>query len=260
MRSDDVQYVQEQYATENNLAIRIRTHTLYTEPEQDFTAWVLDQVAWRGDELVVDVGCGAGAYVAAAQMRAGRYVAGDLSLGMLRAVDAPARLNLDAQHLPFAGDRVDVLLANHILYHVPDKERALAEFARVLRPGGVLLAATNSAENMRELSDLLAQAARKAGLDSAAPVPLSFTLESGGPLLRRHFANVERHDLPAALVFPEVQPVLDYLATSPRFLGAFAAEDEQSWRLLRELVEAEIVAHGAFRVNKLTGVFRCWND
>jgi len=261
MRSDDADYVKEQYATDNNLAIRIRTHELYTEPKRDFTAWVLDQIAWRGDELVVDVGCGAGAYVEAVQARAHRYIAGDLSHGMLQAIAAPTRVNLDAQRLPIAGSSIDVLLANHMLYHVPDKERAIAEFARVLRPGGKLLAATNSASTMMELPRLAQQLATQLGRESEpAWSPLEFTLENGAAFLQRHFARVERIDLPSALVFREAQPLIDYVATSPRSMGGFDEDDEDLWGVLRELVEAEIAARGAFRVNKLTGVFRCWND
>jgi len=41
--------------------------------------------------------------------------------------------------LPFAGDRFDVVLCNHVIEHVPDATRALAELSRVLRPGGLLI-------------------------------------------------------------------------------------------------------------------------
>jgi predicted TPR repeat methyltransferase len=65
--------------------------------------WVLDQISWRGDERAVDVGCGAGAYAAAARARTRHYVAGDLSAGMLRGIDTPDRLNLDAQRSAVPG-------------------------------------------------------------------------------------------------------------------------------------------------------------
>src|SRR5690606_21738048 len=142
-------------------------------------------------------------YGEAVQARTPHYVASDLSHGMLQAIAAPSRVNLDAQRLPIAGGSVDVLLANHMLYHVPDKERALAEFARVLRPGGVLLAATNSAQNMMELSELLQRVAARLGVATLPPVPINFTLENGGALLQHHFGHVQRIDLPGALVFRE---------------------------------------------------------
>jgi SAM-dependent methyltransferase len=264
IQCDDPQYLKEQYAKDANLATRIRTHELYTEPRLDFTAWVLDQIAWRGDERVLDVGCGAGGYVAAVLARTPHYTAGDISIGMLRTISAPARVNLDAQRLPLTGGTFDVLLANHMIYHLPDQDRAGADFARVLRPGGILIAATNSAHNMEELRDLVRRAAdRLRVVRPINPYPaLSFTVENGAELLRRHFEHVELRKLVSALVFPAVQPVLDYLATSPEFyLGLLPEEMEagRAWQLLRELLEEKIAQQGTFRVNKLSGVFTCWN-
>ncbi|MDT8306696.1 MAG: methyltransferase domain-containing protein [Anaerolineae bacterium] len=264
IQCSDPKYIKEQYAEETNLATRIRTHELYTEPRVDFTGWILEQIGWRGDERVLDAGCGAGTYVAPVLERTSHYVAGDLSPGMLRQVRTPARVNLDVQDLPFASSHFDVVLANHMIYHLPDQDRAVAGFARVLRTGGVLIAATNSAHNMQELRDLVRLAADR--LHVARPVnpfpALDFTVENGAELLSRHFDRVELQKLASALVFPAAQPVLDYLATSPRFyLGLLPEEVEEgrAWQVLRDLVEAEIAHHGAFRVNKLSGVFICWN-
>ena len=262
---DERRYVQAQYADDRNLSTRIRTHELYIEPSIDYAGWVLDHISWRGDELTVDVGCGAGAYAAAVQSRTRCYIAADLSPGMLRGITAPERVNVDAQALPFAEGSADVLLANHMIYHLPDQERAVAGFARVLRPGGSLLAATNSAGNMAEMRELVREAARRLGIvrDADPYTPLSFTLENGAALLRRHFAHVERSDHQAALLFPEAQPVLDYLATSPEFYLGLLPEAigvEQAWQLLRELIDERIARHGVFRVGKLSVVFRCWND
>jgi SAM-dependent methyltransferase len=265
VRMDESSYVKDQYAEDTNLATRIRTHTLYSEPRVDYPDWVLAHIDWRGDERTVDVGCGAGTYAAAVLQRTSHYIAGDLSPGMLRGVHAPHRVNLDAQALPLADGSVDVLLANHMIYHIPDQERAVAGFARVLRPGGVLLAATNSASNMAEIRELVREAARRMGIAGEIDpyTPLSFTLENGATLLRRHFARVERSDHPAAFLFPEAQPVLDYLGTSPEFyLGLLPAEigAQQAWQILREQIGERIARHGVFLVSKLSGVFRCWND
>jgi SAM-dependent methyltransferase len=266
-RSDDVKYVRRQYETDSNLAVRIRTHELYGVPRIDFAAWVLNHVDWRGDELVLDVGCGAGVYVRAARRRAGAYIAADLSLGMLRALpEQPVpSVNLDAQQLPIASGAVDVLLANHMLYHVPDRDRALKEFVRALRPGGVLLAATNSESNMSEFATLRQEAAAAAGVDlKAPPLPtLTFTLENGAALLERYFSRVQRHDLPGALLFPQAQPVIDYLASSrERFEEQLPPEI--TWddiaRSLRAILERHLASEDVYRVNKLTGVFVCHNE
>jgi SAM-dependent methyltransferase len=58
-----------------------------------------------------------------------RYVTGDLD-------SALADVELDAMDLPFASESFDSLICNHVLEHVEDDRRALAEIHRVVRPGG----------------------------------------------------------------------------------------------------------------------------
>ncbi|MCP4424250.1 MAG: class I SAM-dependent methyltransferase [Chloroflexi bacterium] len=256
------------YKTPDKLSIRIQTHELYTQPKTDFTAWVLDRIRWRGDEIVVDVGCGAGAYIEATQQRSRHYISGDLSLGMLQGLNHSVlpRLNLDAQRLPLADNTVDVVLANHMLYHVPDRDAAVAEIARVLRPGGVLLAATNSGDTMAELKTLRWQGMARLGLEvdptqQRSPVADLFSLENGRALLSPHFTHIERCDLPSALVFPNPQPILDYLDSSrdwfiKRFLSDSATADDLL-QALRDILDEYFIHNDEFRVNKLSGVFVC---
>lgn len=51
--------------------------------------------------------------------------------------------NLDAQRIPLPEHSFDLILVNHLLYHVPEKELAITELWRVLTPGGKLCSATN---------------------------------------------------------------------------------------------------------------------
>ncbi|MCO5207472.1 MAG: class I SAM-dependent methyltransferase [Anaerolineae bacterium] len=262
--SAELAYVKRQYAAEDNLAIRIRTHKLYTEPKLDFVAWVLDHINWRGDEVVLDVGCGSGNYVAATRPHARHYVANDFSFGMLSGLefDGLERVNLNAEKLPYASNSADVILANHMIYHIMDAPAAVREFRRVLRQGGTLLAATNSRHSMAELDTILQAATQRLGaqpLRTASSV-LTFTLENGAALLEQQFANVTCDVLDAAFVFPEAQPVIDYLSTTrERHVARLPAG--VTWNdlvvVLTELVQSEIDEHGAFRVNKQTGVFVC---
>jgi SAM-dependent methyltransferase len=93
----------------------------------------------------------------------------------------------DARRLPFEDGEFDAVLAAWMLYHVPDLDRALAEIARVLRPGGRLVAVTNAVGHMQELWDL----ARR----DTCMRRLTFRSENGEESLRRHFARVERRDV-----------------------------------------------------------------
>jgi SAM-dependent methyltransferase len=105
-------------------------------------------------DRVLDVGCGAGRHALEAYRRGARVVALDLSddelpgvAGMLRAMRLDgeggphaygAVARGDARQLPFPDASFDRVIASEILEHVPDDARAMAELARVLRPGGWL--------------------------------------------------------------------------------------------------------------------------
>jgi SAM-dependent methyltransferase len=141
-----------------------------------------------------------------AQETGAAVVAIDLSPRMVelaseRGIDA--RLG-DVQELEFADGTFDVVVAAWMLYHVPDLERGLAEIARVLRPGGTFVAATNSRFHLQELRDLV----------GSGPSTLKFSREDGEDHLRPHFASVDRIDVDGTLELSDRAGVEDYVTAS----------------------------------------------
>ena len=270
LATDRSHLTSQMYATEEPLAVRIRTHRLYTQPQVDFTAWVMDHVPWRGDERILDIGCGSGAYIEPVCQRlaqGGRLLAGDLSWGMLRDVASkslPAGvvlLSADAMRLPLPDRCCDVVLANHMLYHVPQIEGAVAEIRRVLRPGGCLVAATNARDSMETFATEMADACHALGHSielPPSPARLRFTLENGWTFLQPCFPDVERDIIESALVFSEAAPPVAYI-DSLRHMYAPGLPDGLTWEALIEQVErqihSQIAAQGEYRVAKTTGVF-----
>jgi arsenite methyltransferase len=141
--------------------------------ESDAVRWLLDgQLHPGGERLtrrlaqftgierrqhVVDIACGSGASARLLARELGCEVVGvDLgSLAIERAVDAAGAAGLqarvcfvlgDAEELPFPDGVFDVALSECSLCTFPDKRRAIAEMARVVRPGGSIAIADVTAD------------------------------------------------------------------------------------------------------------------
>jgi SAM-dependent methyltransferase len=253
-----------QYKTASNLNARAHLHKRYSTNPQPWCRWVFDRLLFASpppDASVLELGCGpAGLW----QENLDRLPAGwevtltDFSPGMLeearanltRATRAFRFEQVDAQRIPREAARFDVVIANHMLYHVPDRAAAFAEIRRVLRPGGRLLAATNGAAHMRELWDMLRQC-----VPDLAPMNemiAGFTLENGRGQLEQHFGQVRLHLYEDALEVTAPEPLIAYalssksygLSSRPGGLGRFA-----------RLVRQRLALDGAIHIGKATGLF-----
>ncbi|HTU85420.1 MAG TPA: class I SAM-dependent methyltransferase [Solirubrobacteraceae bacterium] len=100
----------------------------------------------RGFDRSLEIGAGTG-YFSLNLLRAGLVrdaTCTDISPGMVRTLSANARrlgltvkaARAEAESLPFAGGSFDLVLGHAVLHHLPDLDRAFAEFHRVLKPGG----------------------------------------------------------------------------------------------------------------------------
>lgn len=240
------------YPNSSNLHARSSIYA-YRNDTGDWFSWVLGHTDWPGDAVVLDVGCGPGAYLARV-----RGVGVDLSHGM--AVEArqhaPTAVG-DVCHLPVATASVDRLLAPHMLYHAPDLDRGAAELRRVLKPGGTALVVTNDRSHLGHLVEQLSEAT-----GTSAPIRFidRFELGNGEPLLRRHFDEVTVDHWIGALTVPDPTPVLAY-ADSCRSLYETKLPPGTTWEesmaRFAVLVEAEIERSGAWRCVTHSGVFVC---
>ena len=197
-----------QYRTTAKLDARIALHGYGTNP-QPWHGWVRDRLP-RG-RRVLEVGAGTGALWPAAPEF--QLVPTDFSAAMcitLRGKGfAPARCSADA--LPFPSDTFDGAIACHMLYHVDEPAKAIAELHRVLRPGGWLVATTNGGGHMAELLEI----ASKVGLPMSFPdaSELSFRAENAIELLSERFDDIDMVRYEDELVVPTPEPIVAYLAS-----------------------------------------------
>lgn len=261
--------LEQAFSNEQGLMLRQQLHDYYSVPQINMPAWVLDRYAWQGGETVLDVGSGPGMYLDEifSRIPPAQYIAGDLSFGMLKALrertDDITSTVLDAENLPFPDNSFDIVLANNMLYHVPDLERAILEIRRVLRnPKGVLIAATSSEYTMPEFNTLIQRAVRllrQAPSTEMDDISLTqtFSLEKGPVILARHFQSVARFDIPSAFVFRETQPVIDYIESCRPFYEVYlpnSIEWDAFMTIMTDQIRRLVDHFGELVVNKLGGV------
>lgn len=266
-RNQDTDYLRrEQYATARNLAARAALHERFSHNPAPWQAWVFDRLALGIGEAALECGCGPGWLWVENLHRlpAGcRVTLVDISDGMLaeaqeRLASQPDRFTFrqaNVQSLPFEDASFDLVVANHMLYHVPNLDAALSEIHRVLRPGGRLVAATNGADHMRELHELgqaLFPHVDHYLANPARAIANTFRLENGAERLAPWFEDVRCDLYDSWLEVTEAEPLLDYMLSMP---GAETAITPAMRREALDRLTERLAADGPLHITKQTGVF-----
>jgi SAM-dependent methyltransferase len=253
-----------QYRDSSRLAARARLHVKYGTASVAWFPWLASQVDWPVEPRVLEVGCGAGWMWAEAAARLPvdlDLTLTDLSHGMVaEAIDRVGSLGryrrtvgrvADAQELPFRSQSFDVVIANYVLHHVPDTRRALAEMARVVRPGGTVVVACVGDGHLAELRQIRSEVFGEPWRDALTS---TFGASAGSQSLPVWFGDVDWRPYRDRLDCRDPDDVVDYLASTPPLEDA---SDHQHARVV-EAVRARFAAGGGrLRVSKDTGLFIC---
>lgn len=249
-----------QYHDGKRLAARGYLHARFRTNSYGWFRWLFDHLRLAPQSRVLELGCGLGWLW---RQNLDRIPAGwdvtlsDLSPGMLD--EARRQLGesassfhfavVNAQAIPYPDGAFGAVIANHMLYHVPDRPQALAEIRRVLTPAGRLYASTIGNDYLRELWTLAAGHEREFG--RAFP----FNLENGAAQLREHFAHVALDRYDDTLVVTEAEPLLAYVfSLAPRG----AARDDAAGIAVAQRIRAYFAAHDSLRITTDAGLFEAW--
>ena len=250
--------LRDQYKDGSNLSARVRLHQRFSTNRYGLLRWIFDRMRLPESASVLEVGCGTGIFWrGGAQVPRGwRVILTDMSAGMLAETRASLTqighsftyIQADAQAIPFRDESFDAVIANHMLYHVPDIPRALTEIRRVLKPSGCCYAATMGLDNMKEMNDL---STRFFSIPRMTESTARFGVESGEAYMRASFSEVTLERYPDSLVITEAAPLMDYI-NSMRVRSRVTADQVAA---LRAHVENEIAAQGEIRMTKDSGLF-----
>jgi len=156
---------------------------------------------------------------------------------------------VDIQNIPFPNESYDVVIANHMLYHVPDLESSLSEVYRVLKANGKFYTTTNGNGGMRpylrKAFNAVIQKQNNFNKD------LSFSLQNGKEILLRHFGEVERYDFEDSLSITQTKDLIDWIKSTI----SIASYNESDIDALFEYFEAVRKRDGAIHIPKEAGLF-----
>ncbi len=255
------------YADDRHLRSRMAIYA-YAETAAD-PRWRTSVIPWDGTQIVADVGCGNGFDLRqiVPQGRCRHAIGLDLSAGMLRSLadlrqsGGLSLAQADAQRLPLPDRTVDVAMAMHMLYHVPDIPAAIRELRRITKRGGTVLASTNSSASLAEIHELLGAAVSSRLDHPAQAMPaLSFTTQSGMSMLSKEFSSVTLRTFDLPLSIPTAEPVITYVASIREPALAWIGEPLDFDAVLDDIavkVEQVIQDQGSFRTTSHMGVFIC---
>lgn len=258
----DQEYLKkEQYKDASNLDARILVHERFSENQQGWAAWVFDTYEMLPTSAkVLELGSGSAFIWAQCPDRipAGWEITlSDLSEGMLTA----ARKNtsslshkfsfreIDAQSIPFEDESFDIVIANHMLYHVPDHPKALAEIQRVLKPEGVLIAATNGDMHLSELNEWLKAVSPDPDF---SPFSNPFTLENGLSQLEPFFSIIETIRYKDRLHVTDADLMMNYIDSIVKVKGI----PSSALSKVRSEIENLLAVKGEIFIQKDSGIFK----
>ena len=248
----------DQYKDDTNLNARIRIHELFSTNKQGFHRWAFDHLKLPANSKILELGCGPGQLWLKNLDRVPQgwdVTLTDFSPGMIEA----AQRNLgdrfhfqvvDAQQIPFEDETFDCVIANYMLYHVPDRPRALSEIRRVLKPSGRFYAATLGRNHLKEIGELVHDFdPNLPALGGQTVEP--FTLENGQEQIKAFFSNVSLFLFQDSLEITESEPLVSYILSGlPQ--GKLSGT---SLSALRNHAQKALTAHNPFHVTKVSGLF-----
>ena len=214
--------VKQQYSDDKNLAARLKLHAKHSTNKQGFGSWLREKYVFSENYRILELGCGNGAQwenKIDVLPKGCNITLSDLSDGMVNAVKEKyekhqsfAFKQIDIQDINFPDETFDVVVANHMLYHVPDLVKAFSEVKRVLKVGGKIYAATNG---NRGLIPFLHEVFKRFDPDTKAFThQVSFVLQNGYEMLIKHFSDVKRLDYEDSLSITETQDLMDWIKST----------------------------------------------
>lgn len=221
--------LQEQYKTSKNIDARVRLHKECSVNPEGWFSWVYRQCDIRPGMKILELGCGNGALWTDNMKRLPDPVnitLTDISEGLLKETQARLHQELDThkrkcsvsfsysacscEALPFEKESFDLVIANHLLFYLENRDKTYREILRVLKPDGRLIASTYGPKHMQEITSLVQEFHPAITLADKELYEI-FGLQNGREELTNFFPCVEMRTYEDALEVSNPQLLIEYI-------------------------------------------------
>lgn len=220
----------EQYQKHNNLDIRVELHKRYSKNKFGFNNWIFSNYQITEDIKVLELGCGTGELWKSnldSIDKIEQLIIADFSSDMVEKTksvignrDNVEYKIMDIQNISFENETFDIVIANMLLHHVDDIDKALDEVNRVLKKGGIFYCATFGENGVVDYLASLFKNEINRELENK-----TFTLQNGKNYLIRYFNNVEKLIYDDELQVTNIDDLVQYIQ-SLRGISEIGSLDE----------------------------------
>ncbi|WP_339313417.1 class I SAM-dependent methyltransferase [Paenibacillus sp. FSL M7-0896] len=255
-------FSEDQYSNEHRLNARIQLYQ-YCEHKKDWHEWVFEHLRLIEGLKIAEIGCGTGVLWEKNMSKVpskSEIVLTDASRGMIETAkgnihDPLDRFHyevVDAEKMPWPDHSFEVLIANHLLYHFQDHRKIFSEINRVLVPSGMAYASTVSANNYRELLQLILEFDGRLSFFNEAVK--NFNLENGQDILGKYFKVTAQYVLQNDIVIQSAAPLILYVAS-------YFSEDQlhiltDRFNELCDYLQGTLERSGALRITNRNVLFQ----
>ncbi|MFW9820562.1 MAG: class I SAM-dependent methyltransferase [Candidatus Thorarchaeota archaeon] len=259
------QYAKRQYKTNVNLGKRINLWSFGTNPES-LCNWIFSRVKLQKKERVLELGCGTGQLwlenLKEIPLNCS-IVLSDFSKKMLNtakknlaSLKLPIKFKIiDAENIPYPNQSFDVVLACHMLYHVPNIQKALLSINRVLKPNGRFISTTVSLNHIQELKDFLSKF--DLNIEMKKKLFNEFRNETGKEILKPFFKEVELFEHINPVKIPSVDPLIKYIESM------FQKDYYPNFQEIKPEIEKALIKtikkDSVFKMKGISGLFQAKN-
>lgn len=254
--------VKEQYKTSENFKMRGKLHS-YNTNDINWNDWCFNKIEFPSNAKILELGCGSGDlwYKNKHNIREDLNITlSDFSTAMLEGTkERLSSINhkfiykeIDAQNIPYEDESFDIVIARHMLYLVPDIEKALLEIKRVLVKGGTFYVTTNSCDSMTELNKLVEMFDSSMGLNNNGLCE-RFDAANGQPLLETYFNEVNMDILRGNIVVNDAEAIVAYKASTIKGSSILVGEKRMQFK---KFIEKYIEKNGDISITTKSCLFR----